>query len=266
MIDPDGKARGRPKQSSEIPFAGCRRLDRESGIPLYWQLSATLFEHLEAGDWQEGARFATERELEEEFEVSRSVVRRALNILVGDGKITSVQGAGAFVASARRETAVFGLVEALIDRREDLTLTVLTAGERRPDSAIARFLELEDDAAPVAHVTGVMELHGRAVGHIDTHVAISDVPWLLPTVRALQAGADPSSPNGPELSRADLLVEHTFFGGWGGLRVGAASGDPALMVRLVQYGKPANTTSERPLEFARLVYRSDRTQLSLEQN
>jgi DNA-binding GntR family transcriptional regulator len=266
MVDPKGKARGRPRQSSEVSFADCRRLDRESGIPLYWQLSATLFEHLEAGDWQEGARFATERELEEEFGVSRSVVRRALNILVGDGKITSVQGAGAFVASARRATAVFGLVEALIDRREDLTLTVLTAGERRPDSAITRFLELKDDAVPVAHVTAVIELHGRPVGHIDTHVAIADLPWLLPTVRALQAGADPPAPHGPELGRADLLVEHTYFGGWGGLRVGAAAGDPALMVRLVQYTKAANATAERPLEFARLVYRSDRTQLSLELN
>jgi DNA-binding GntR family transcriptional regulator len=241
-------------------------LDRESGIPLYWLLSATLFEHLEAGDWQEGARFATERELEEEFGVSRSVVRRALSILAGDGKITSVQGAGAFVASARRETAVFGLIEALIDRREDLSLTVLTAGERRPDSAIARFLELKDDALPVAHVTAVMELQGRPVGHIDTHVATADVPWLLPTVRALQAGADPSTASGPELSRADLLIEHTFFGSWGGLRVGAAAGDPALMVRLVQYGKPEGATSERPLEFARLVYRSDSTQLRFELN
>lgn len=249
-----------------MPLAGCRRLDRQSPVPLFWQLAATLFENLETGGWQEGARFATERELEEEFGVSRAVVRRALKILVGDGKIVSIQGAGTFVASSRREIPIFGLVEGLIDRPENLTLTVLTARQQRPDAAVARFLSLEADAGPVAHITAVLQLDDRSVGLVDTHVSISRVPWLLPTVEAIRNGATAPEVGAMELGRADLLVEHTFFEHWGGSAAGGSAGDPALMVRMVQHGRSDGAKRERPLEFARLVYRSDSTQITLQRS
>jgi GntR family transcriptional regulator len=84
--------RGRPRQKSEVPLAGSGRLDRTSEVPLYVQLGAQLNAMLEAGAWEPGARFASEREIEEEFEVSRAVIRPALELLVGDGAIRRVKG------------------------------------------------------------------------------------------------------------------------------------------------------------------------------
>ncbi len=69
MAKPSKPARGRPKQSSEVPLAESRRLDRSSEVPLYFQLAAALKAMLEVGAWEPGARFASERELEEEFNV-----------------------------------------------------------------------------------------------------------------------------------------------------------------------------------------------------
>jgi DNA-binding GntR family transcriptional regulator len=233
-------------------------------VPLFWQLAATLFENLETGRWSEGARFATERELEEEFGVSQAVVRRALKILAGDGKIVSAQGSGTFVASSRREIPIFGVVEGLMDGREGLAFSVLTVRQRKPDSAIARFLDLEADSGPVAHITAVMQIDGRSVGLIETHVSIPLVPWLLPAVEAVQSGERPLRTGGLQLGRADVLVEHTYFEQWGGSTAGGSAGDPALMVRLIQHGRLEGGGDERPLEFARLVYRSDSTQVTLE--
>jgi DNA-binding GntR family transcriptional regulator len=63
-----------------VSLANCRELHRNSDVPLYYQLGAALLEAVETGPWREGARFATERELEEQFKVSRVVVRRALEL------------------------------------------------------------------------------------------------------------------------------------------------------------------------------------------
>ncbi|HUC08253.1 MAG TPA: GntR family transcriptional regulator, partial [Solirubrobacterales bacterium] len=103
MVKPISPGKGRPKRFSDVPLARGRRLDRNSDVPLYFQLAATIKVMLEVGDWEAGARFASEREIEEEFGVSRAVIRPALDLLVGDGAIYRIKGSGAFVAPPRRE-------------------------------------------------------------------------------------------------------------------------------------------------------------------
>lgn len=255
------QARGRPRHASEISLAACRRLDRASNVPLYYQLAATLLENLEAGGWRPGARFATERELEEEFGVSRAVVRRALELLVGDGAIHRVKGSGTFVAVKRRKTDVFGLVEALIAHRQDLTMTLLRACRESPDLAVARFLAV-GRRTPVAHLTAVVKIAGQPVGLIDSRTAVSRVPWVLDAAREFERGEDPHIPRAVRLTRAQAIVEHTFFGSWGGPKLGVSAGDPALMTRLIQFGRING--EEAPLEFARLFHPSEATQLSFE--
>src|SRR4249919_3553621 len=136
--------RGRPRQSSDVSLAGSRQLDRTSKVPLYVQLAAQLNRMLEADTWEPGARFASEREIEEEFEVSRAVIRPALELLVGDGAIVRVRGSGAFVAAPRLEVRPAGLVKLLLDPGRDRTITVLSARKRQPDRTVSHFLEIDD--------------------------------------------------------------------------------------------------------------------------
>lgn len=264
MSRPDGKARGRPRQSSEVSLASCRRLDRNSAVPLYYQLGATLLENLEAGDWPAAARFATERELEEEFGVSQAVVRRALELLVGDGAIVRVKGSGTFVASRRRRIPIFGLIEALTDLREDLRMTLFAAREESPDSAVAQFLEINGERTPVAHVTAVIKIEDEPVGLVDSHTPIPLVPWVLDAAKTLGSERTPEVPGGIELTRAEVMLEHTSFGRWGGSKLGVTAGAPASMTRFIQFGKLERGGEELPLEFARLIYPSDATQISFE--
>src|SRR6185295_7561049 len=105
---------------------GSHKLDRSSEVPLYFQLAAELHRMLELGTWEPGARFATERELEEEFEVSRAVIRPALDLLVGDGAIIRIRGSGAFVAPPRSEVRVTGLAKLWLDEMVDRPTTVLS--------------------------------------------------------------------------------------------------------------------------------------------
>lgn len=264
MVKSIQPVQGRPRQSSAVSLAGSGELDRDSDVPLYFQLAAALKVMLEVGTWESGARLASERELEEKFNVSRAVIRPALDLLVGDGAIVRVKGSGAFVAPPRREVQVTGLVRLSFERRDDLAITVLSARERRPDGTVSHFLEIKDRRTPITHVTAVVDVGQPSVFLIDSFSNVAHVPWLLPAVRALETGAKPPKPNGFDLTRATVSIEHTFFGEWGSSQVGASAGDPALMGRFVQFGRAKGSKREHPLEFARLVYRADSAQLAFE--
>ncbi len=262
MVKPTQPGPGRPKRSSDIPLSSSRRLDRNSEVPLYFQLAAVLKVMLEVEDWEAGARFASEREIEEEFGVSRAVIRPALDLLVGDGAIYRVKGSGAFVAPPRREIEVAGLVKLWSEGQNGRPVAVRAAREHPADPTVSRFLEIDDPETPVAHVTAIVDVGEPSVCLVDSYSTLAHVPWFLATAQALKAEQRPPAPGDLELTRATVSVEHTFFGEWGSSQVGANAGEPALMGRFVQFGRPNGGERERPLEFARLIYRADSAQLA----
>lgn len=73
----------------------------ERRVPLHAQVAQALRERLESRDLRPGELFPTEAALQEEFSVSRSVVRQALASIEADGLIRKVQGRGSVVADYR---------------------------------------------------------------------------------------------------------------------------------------------------------------------
>jgi DNA-binding GntR family transcriptional regulator len=219
---------------------------------------------LELGTWEPGARFATERELEEEFEISRAVIRPALDLLVGDGTIFRIKGSGAFVAAPRTQVEVTGLVKLWASGNRDRSVSVASVRRRMADRTVSQFLELGRSRTEIAQVTAVVDAGEPSAFVVDSYSSISRLPWLLPTARALVNGANPPKPGKPELTRITVSVEHTFFSGWAASQVGSTAGNPALIGRFVQFGRTNGAKRERPLEFARLIWRADTTQLVFE--
>ena len=219
---------------------------------------------LETGAWAPGARFATEREIEERFHVSRSVVRHALDLLVGDGAIVRRRGSGSFVAPPRREIEVFGLIRALTEPPPGIGLTVVSAQRRAADRSVAHFLQLDAGQTEIAHVTAVMHIEDQPTVLVDSYSPIEHLPWLFEVAHALEQGLETPRAGENSLGRTTVSIEHTYFGPWGGPLLGVRAGDPALMARFIQFGTAAAIQAERPLEFARLIYRTDNAQLAID--
>src|ERR1044072_9489138 len=158
MKKPQKSTGGRPKHSAEVSLEGSRELDRHSAVPLYFQLGATLKEIADVGAWRPGARFPTERELLEKFDVSRTVIRRALDILESEGGIARIRGKGTFVAPPRRKVEVLGVVRAILAPSDGLSLRVVRAREIMPDEPVAHSLETRGRPTPLAHVPAVMHV------------------------------------------------------------------------------------------------------------
>ena len=73
-------------------------INKESPIPLYFQLQEILHDKLENGVWKPGDRLPPEEQLCEQYGVSRTTVRKAFQRLVMEGLIERSRGRGTIVA------------------------------------------------------------------------------------------------------------------------------------------------------------------------
>lgn len=79
------------------------RLHKDAPTPLYLQLQKGLREAIENRVVQAEAAIPTERDLAEEFAISRITVRKAIDGLVSEGLLSRRRGAGTFVVAPRVE-------------------------------------------------------------------------------------------------------------------------------------------------------------------
>jgi len=76
-------------------------LARQSPIPLYYQLKGIFRSWIVSGKFDSDKRFPSENELQEQYNVSRMTIRRALSELVNEGFLVREQGRGSFVVQQR---------------------------------------------------------------------------------------------------------------------------------------------------------------------
>jgi GntR family transcriptional regulator len=99
-------------------------LDEQGRAPLYQQLQRALREAIHENRLAADDALPPERDIAEEFGVSRITVRKALDALVGEGLLTRRQGAGTFVAAR---------VEKSFSKLSSFTEDMISRG-RRPES------------------------------------------------------------------------------------------------------------------------------------
>jgi len=68
-------------------------------IPRYYQLKQILEQRIQAGEFQPGDQFPTDECLCLEYNLSRGTVRRAVDMLVEEGRLRREQGRGTFVTA-----------------------------------------------------------------------------------------------------------------------------------------------------------------------
>ncbi len=78
-------------------------LDKKSPIPVYYQLKMLVQKKIQSGEYEEGQLIPSERELSENYNISRMTVRQALNQMVAEGLLYREKGRGTFVAKRKIE-------------------------------------------------------------------------------------------------------------------------------------------------------------------
>ncbi|HXN21816.1 MAG TPA: GntR family transcriptional regulator [Candidatus Dormibacteraeota bacterium] len=85
-------------------------LDRNSFIPLYAQIHRRLRRLIDSGEIAPGAPVPSERELSEEYDVSRMTARQALRALRQNGLVSQERGLGTFVSKWKVDVHTRNLV------------------------------------------------------------------------------------------------------------------------------------------------------------
>jgi GntR family transcriptional regulator len=72
-------------------------VDHRDPMPLHEQLAGILRAEIKSGDYDETGMLPSESQLQQEHDVSRGTVRRALAALADEGLVYTIQSRGTFV-------------------------------------------------------------------------------------------------------------------------------------------------------------------------
>jgi GntR family transcriptional regulator, N-acetylglucosamine utilization regulator len=158
-------------------------LDRQSAVPLYYQIQQFLLKEIHSGAFKPGQAISSEQEISVRMKVSRMTVRQALKSLCSQGVLYSERGRGTFVSAIKLEKNfrnVLSFSEEMTKSGSRPSSTVLSFGVEQPDIKTAEALRIKSDE-------GVISLRRlRMANEIPmaiewTHVPVHLCPDLLET-------------------------------------------------------------------------------------
>ncbi len=241
------------------------RLDRESPVPLYYQLREILRERLEEGLFHAGDRFPTEAEICRAAGLSRMTVRHALQELKAQGFLDGRRGAGTTVSlTAARQ--VVQPDEGI--RGANLALRSFTEifhgqGQRVGGKILSKtFIEPPDGARRqlglppgdrVLEVRRVRYLNGEPVSLETSYYPASVAGFLLETDLVDRSVYEVWRRAGVVPEEAVETVELSLMTPYEAKTLGAPVGVPVALGRRTTFDGAG-----RAIEFTKVVYRGDK--------
>ncbi|AEE97230.1 GntR family transcriptional regulator [Mahella australiensis] len=238
-------------------------IDKESPIPIYYQIKERMRALIEAGDLKPGMQVPSERELCDEYGVSRMTVRQAISELVKEGVLYRLRGKGTFVAEPKLDQPIMQLSSF----SEDMHKRGMQAGAKTVDikavhediSHVRRALRLEDEE-PALKIERLRFADGVPMVFEVSYFSYRRFYALekadlehcsLYNILEQQFGAHPVS--------AKETLEAALADSYIASMLGIEEGAPVIMVIGVTYDE-----DDVPIEYVRSYYRGDRYKFYLE--
>ncbi|UCE51821.1 MAG: GntR family transcriptional regulator [Desulfobacterales bacterium] len=147
-----------------------RILDRNSVLPLYYQLKEIVLEKIENGDWGIGSQIPSEKDLQERYEISRATVRQTMDILVNDGFLQKIRGKGTIVKKPAIEEKLPELKSFTEEMKAiDASKQVLLKKYVEPSAFMQKILKLYSDEK-VFYLKRLMIVEGKNLGILNSYV------------------------------------------------------------------------------------------------
>jgi GntR family transcriptional regulator len=239
------------------------KIDRRSPIPFYVQLIDALKKYIAQGGLQAGDKLPSEMELCAAFDISRTVVRQALQGLENDGIIARAKGKGAFVAQSKISES---LVQRLTGFHQDMTslgyepVSRILKQEVVPaEAAIAERLRLTV-GAPVIEITRVRSIEEEPIVLVTTYlphqlcrgIEFEDLRrQSLYDVLEMKCGL--------RIARGERTISATIANDYTAELLNVRKGAPLVTLESVSY-----LSDDTPLEYYHAFHRADRSQFKVE--
>ncbi len=238
-----------------------KKIQRDSSIPLYYQLKRILSDQIDNGAWYPGDIIPGEHELQTLYGISRTTVRQALRELEAEGRVVRQRGRGTFVSAPKLtheldtshgQTTSFAAVGAKAGWR------VLDAGLVAASSEVAERLGVEAGQTVFrARRLRLADQQPLAV-HV-THVAPAFNDLVDESMLAQGSSLSYLSLSGQlQKYRTQRLFESVAADRETSALLGIAVGVPMMMIRRLLL-----TNDGQPIEDFFGIYRGDRFQYSI---
>ena len=225
---------------------------RKSPVPRYFQLKEIMRGKIRDGEWKPGDLIPSERELSEQYKISRMTARQAITELVNEGLFYREQGKGTFVSRHK-------ITQQLI-RLTGFTEDIKARGQRPGTKVLsARMSPADEDTAERLHIKpGQIVFRLQRLRLADSqplaielsHISFEGCEKLLEEdleknslYRILE------TQYGMPLMEAEQELEAGLMGEEEAKLLKLPVGSPALFTRRVTY-----TDRDQPLEYAKSVY------------
>lgn len=239
------------------------QLDRDSPLPLYYQLKQALLSDIKHRGLQPGDRIPGDHELERRYEVSRTVVRQALSDMEAAGVIIRVNGKGTFIAHPKTveglAQSLTGLFEDAAARGAELVSEVRRLEVVEAESRQAELLQV-DVGTPLIALERLRFLDGEPWALTITHLPFALAPGLLDEdMRRQSLYLLLESRYGVQLTRGRRSIEATTADADLARSLRVPRGSALLVIRNVSFG-----VNGHPVEEFIAYHRGDRSRLEVE--
>ncbi len=239
------------------------KIDFNSHVPYYIQLIAILKGLVEEKNWTPGNQIPGEEELCQMYQISRTVVRQALQELEREGVIVRRKGKGTFIAEPK---IVEGLVEKLtgfysdmVERGLNPKTKVLHHRVIPADEKVAGFLEIPV-GTPVVDICRLRSIDSEPIQLVTTYIPHHLCPMLADvdlTNRSLYEFLEREC--GLFISRGRRFIEAVSASTEEAHHLQITKGDPLIMLDSISF-----LENGTPIEFYHAFHRGDRSRFVVE--
>ena len=238
-------------------FTGSQ-IDTFSVVPKYYQLKEILLRKIEDGEWEQQKAIPSERELEILYNVSRTTIRKALDLLVRKGYLYREQGKGTFVALPHLQQNLHWLTSFTEDMKRRGFASgqrILTLSLEKPSRRIAQSLNLDPDKDQVVKVERLRFGNDEPIGiHIAYLPVFIGAPFTIEELETYQSLYSLlKAKYKVVIMEADESLEATIADEMEAQLLGIQEGSPLLLIERI-----SRTSEGIPVEYVKMLYRADR--------
>ncbi|KAB8137807.1 GntR family transcriptional regulator [Gracilibacillus oryzae] len=235
-------------------------IDKNSPLPIYYQLEQAIRAQIQQGELQPGELLPSEKAYTEKYNISRMTVRQAINNLAQEGLLVRMKGKGTFIAEQKIQQTLKGITsfsEEMKQKGKKAASRIITLEEVNANPYIAEKLDVDKDSSiwklkrvrladqiPIAFETSYMPK--KIVGEIkEENFAQSFYDYVENTLqlKITHGNQDIESTLAEEEDKEYLELEE---------------GSPILLINRLTY-----VDGNRPFEYVRTAYRADKYKYKL---
>jgi len=235
-----------------------RAIDPSNIIPKYYQLATILREQIENGTWKANETIPSERELEQQYNLSRPTIRQAIGLLIAQGYLYRMHGKGTFVSPPKLQKGILELTSFSEDMRNrglEPGQIFLEFENIIPPKKVANHLEISDPKKKVLRIKRIRTGNGEPIGIQDSYLNLPDEKTItqeelkergsIYTILQEKFGIYPAE--------ADETLEVTLASEEEAKFLTVPAGSPLLLNERTLYSQ-----DRKAVEFVRILYRGDR--------